>query len=796
MKQLSPRQREALEAIAEGRFLPCLVKEDDGWHARWRAVGADNPWLDGFVRDFVVTPLSADAEDQRHDTLHDAWMLALRSRTGLVRWDDSECAAFAADLDEWSGGVDDDGAVRSAIRFSLESDADGFRIVCPVPQGRAALKALGQATFVFGALRAMKPVARDGGEVLCVVLSVAEAEFFVKSAAKALADAGYAVEGCDIAGEVAAEADVEDAAPGKADAAGDAPSATLRLRVRVAGEVVDAEEIRFLLDQKSSIVFFRDRWIEVDRGILKEALRALERQDGGKLTVNEAVAFASGIGFAGSIAVAPADSGKSLRALVNELNATRRGAGAGGVLDAGRPIPGLAGELRPYQRRGVAWIRFLTDNGFGALLADDMGLGKTIQTIAWILGNGEWGMGNGERGPVLIVAPLTLVANWRREFAKFAPSLSVYVHQGAARQMEYGFKREAAKSDVVLTSISLLVRDYHILRRVGWSAVVVDEAQAIKNPDSHVARALCALGAPRRLALTGTPVENSVADLWSLEHFLNPGLLGDRHSFDVRFARPAAADPGCAAARRLAHAVEPFILRRLKTDPEISGELGPKREVREYCALSARQRTQYEDALAEYRAGEHRQGDVFALLTRLKLICDGDGKLDRLSDLLEAIFAAGESALVFTQYAKVGRQIKAFLKDRFGRDFPFLHGALSAAEREREVERFTKCEGPSAFLLSLRAGGFGLNLVKATHVIHFDRWWNPAVESQATDRAHRIGQRGTVLVHAFITEGTLEERVDDILRRKSLLAGSLVTNGESFLREMSPEEFEEVVGIS
>ena len=297
MKQLSPRQREALEAIAEGRFLPCLAKEDDGWHARWRAVGADNPWLDGFVRDFVVTPLSADAEDQRHDTLHDAWMLALRSRTGLVRWDDAECAAFAADLDEWSGGVDDDGAVRSAIRFRLESDADGFRVVCPVPRGRAALKALGQATFVFGALRAMKPVVRDGVEVLCAALSVPETEFFVKSAAKALSDAGYAVEGCDIAAEVAAEADIEGDAAGKAASAGAVPSATLRLRVRVAGEVVDAEEIRFLLDQKSTIVFFRDRWIEVDRGILKEALRALERQDGGKLAVNEAVAFASGIGF-------------------------------------------------------------------------------------------------------------------------------------------------------------------------------------------------------------------------------------------------------------------------------------------------------------------------------------------------------------------------------------------------------------------------------------------------------------------------------------------------------------------
>ena len=352
------------------------------------------------------------------------------------------------------------------------------------------------------------------------------------------------------------------------------------------------------------------------------------------------------------------------------------------------------------------------------------------------------------------------------------------MHQGGGRHAASGFKRAVQAADVTLTSYNLLVRDYTDFSEIEWNALVLDEAQAIKNPDTQVARAVRALTPPKRIAMTGTPVENSVADLWSLEEFLNPGFLGERKSFAERFAKPIAADERSAAGKRLRHALEPFVLRRLKSDNAIAAELGPKREVREYCELTPEQRRDYETALAEFRVQEHAQGDVFALLTRLKLVCDGAGKLERLCELVGTIFENGESALVFTQYAKVGLWLRTELEARFGRRFPFLHGSLSAKEREREIRNFQTSKRPNLFIMSLKAGGFGLNLTKATHVIHFDRWWNPAVENQATDRAHRIGQTRPVLVHLFISSGTLEEHVDDILARKARVADSVITEAE------------------
>ena len=530
-----------------------------------------------------------------------------------------------------------------------------------------------------------------------------------------------------------------------------------------------------MLEQNSTLVYFRDRWIEVDRGILREALRALEKA--GK-TKSNPLAFALGIGAVGRMEIEDVHVDGGIRALVNSLRRSRADAVDAlrkGVLSG---IPRFAGTLRDYQARGVEWMSFLTDNGFGALLADDMGLGKTIQTIAWIL--------KGQGGRVLIVAPLTLLSNWRHEFARFAPSLCVYVHQGDMRHVGSGFKRAASKADVVVTSYALLVRDHSECAEVEWSGIVLDEAQTIKNPDTNAARAIRALGVRRRIALTGTPIENSVADVWSIEEFLNPGLLGDRKSFSDRFVKPLALDPRSASGRKLRYALEPFVLRRLKSDPVVAGELGEKREIREYCALGPAERAEYERSLADYRTGERRQGDVFALLTRLKLACDGfdgetvaGGKADRLLELLEAVFDGGESALVFTQYAKVGAAIAKRLKERFPHPVAFLHGGLSAAQREKQIALFGDSDGPAVFVLSLKAGGFGLNLTKATHVIHYDRWWNPAVEGQATDRAHRIGQGKTVFVHVFVTEGTVEERGEEILERKESLAG-LLKDGEKF----------------
>ena len=842
--KLTPKQLEALKIVADGCFYPVLAKEEDGWYARWRAVGAPDGgsvdgWVDAYVREAAMTRLTEDAEEQKHETLHDAWMMALKSRTGRVVWNEADCVAFAAELAEWSGSAESDVSARKGLVFrfcaagnkeedserrdksvasphSVPSEAQrgrdtlvapeqkSFLLRCAAPRGRRALRALGQAAYVWGVLRGLRADAagethRGTGE-LSVSLTLAEAEDFLRMGAAALLDAGYSVEGLPERARVTASAELLGeavAAPLREKAQG-----TVKLTVRVAGEVVSAEEIRFLLDQGSTLVYFRDHWIEVDRGILKEALRALEKGVGKSANL---MSFAMGIGHVGNLEIEELKAHGWLRGLVNQLRSVPRcvspAAGKGG-LETPQAGTHCGTVLRPYQRQGVAWIRFLTDHGFGALLADDMGLGKTVQAIAWILEE-RGKVGDSERrdksvaspglvgaSPVLIVAPLTLLANWRREFATFAPSLSVYVHQGGQRHLESGFRRMAAETDVVLTSYNLLVKDYSIISKVAWSALVLDEAQAIKNPDTQVARAVKALLPPKRLALTGTPIENTVRDVWSLEDFLNPGFLGDRKSFHERFIKPLAYDVHAAAAKRLSYAMEPFMLRRLKTDPGIAAEIGEKREVREYCQLGPDERRAYEAALAAFRATEHTPGDAFALLTELKQICDGRleegcalvesecGKLRHLFDLLASIFESGESALIFTQYAKVGIHLQSALHARFGKRYPFLHGALTAAQREQEIRRFNRL-GPMAFILSLKAGGFGLNLTKATHVIHFDRWWNPAVENQATDRVHRIGQTKDVFVHLMITEGTVEERVDELLLKKSSLK-DLLADGSAF----------------
>ena len=805
--KLSPKQREASQLIADGKFYPYLVKEEDGWHARWRGLASDpslDGWIDEYVREAAMTRLTEDAEEDKHETLHDAWIMALKSRTGLVVWDDAECAAFAAELAAWSGNAQEDKAARAAILLDLTTVGETFRLSCAVPRGRAGLKALGQAAYVFGPLRGLR--AQKGTDRLAVDLTRGEAEDFVRRGARDLRDAGYGVTGVDLAAAVTASAEVEagDAAP-----ASDARTRDVRFKlvVRVAGEPVTADEIRFLLDQGSTLVYFRDHWIEVDRNILKQALRALERGVDKKA---HPLAFALGLGHVGKLELEEVVAHGWVRGLVEELKREEgRRKEEGGRGDELR-LEGFAGTLRDYQREGVAWIRFMTEHGFGALLADDMGLGKTIQTIAWVCwwkgGKMEGGREGGKverwkggkvreeeasvSGPILIVAPLTLLANWAHEFAKFAPGLKIYVHQGSMRHLASGFRRAALAADVVLTSYTLLVREQSAFASVDWDGLVLDEAQAIKNPDTQAARAVRALTPAKRLALTGTPIENSVADIWSIEEFLNPGFLGERKAFDERFAKPIAADEHGRAAQRLKHALEPFVLRRLKTDAGIAAELGPKREIREYCELLSAERRAYEAALEDFRAREREQGDVFALLTRLKLICDGDGAAEsgkqlRLFELVEQILANGESALVFTQYARVGAALQAALEKRFGRRVPFLHGALDAARREALVRDFQASRRPGVFILSLKAGGFGLNLTKATHVIHYDRWWNPAVENQATDRAHRLGQTQTVFVHLFIAAGTVEERVDEILARKESLK-DLVADGQAFWNAVRP----------
>ena len=708
-------------------------------------------------------------------------MAALRTDDGAIKWKSKdELADLQRRIAAWRLGKENRKAADCAqTTFRLKPPAtekDGiWRIeLAAIPTTNEGLAALGQACRIWPPLLGMADTSME--------LEQREAESFLHTGVAVLKAAGYGVEvPPGMEAEVSAEAIVE---PVNGDSDSDSGDEKSQLRakvtVRVAGQKVTREEIAFLLEQEASIVFFRGHWIEVDRGILKSALAVLDAERG-NMSKREAVSFAFGFRRTRGLAVSRVKGTGWFGKVLDELR-------AGGRLRPLAKPKGFKGKLRSYQRRGYSWLKFLTDRGFGALLADDMGLGKTVQTIAWMLKRRETN-GNGR---VLIVAPVSVTMNWMRELNRFAPTLKVMFHQGKGRLAGSSLQRALPGFAVVVTGYPVFLKDFATLSSAGFDALVLDEAQIIKNPDTRAARAARAFPCMDRIALTGTPFENRATDIWSIEEFLNAGLLGPRNEFVQDFEKPLAAGGSEAAIAELKKTLAPFLLRRLKNDPGIAAELGPKREIREYCVLSQRQRTAYEVALARYAnrpRGNGDKGNALALLTELKLVCDGlagdssltGGKIDRLSELLESIFDAGESALVFTQYVKVGERLKAMLEEKFSRKIPFLHGALSAEMRERQIGAFNESPKPTAFVMSLKAGGFGLNLTKATHVIHYDRWWNPAVENQATDRAHRIGQANTVFVHLFIAPGTLEDRIDSLLAEKCAIADELVASGESFL---------------
>jgi SNF2 family DNA or RNA helicase len=441
--------------------------------------------------------------------------------------------------------------------------------------------------------------------------------------------------------------------------------------------------------------------------------------------------------------------------------------------------------------------------GLGGCLADDMGLGKTVQVIALHLHRRSL-----EAGPTLVVCPTSLLGNWERELARFAPDVPVRRYHGGDRHLE-----ELAADEVVLVTYGVVRRDRAVLAEVGWGLVVADEAQHAKNPLSRTARELRAIQAPARVALTGTPVENRLTELWSILDWTTPGLLGPLERFRRSLAVPVERYRDAAATERLARMVRPFLLRRRKSDPRIAPELPAKTETDRVVPLTPEQATLYEavvrETLAKIAASEgiERRGLVLGLLTALKQICNHpaqylheaaplpgrSGKLAALDELLDVILAEGEAALVFSQYVEMCRLIRAHLADR-GVPTLFLHGRVPARRREELVARFQD-GGAAVFLLSLKAGGVGLNLTRATHVVHYDRWWNPAVEDQATDRAYRIGQDRPVQVHRLVTEGTLEDRIAALLASKRGLAEAVVGAGEAWITELSDAELAELVSL-
>ncbi len=582
-----------------------------------------------------------------------------------------------------------------------------------------------------------------------------------------------------------------------------------RYDLAVGDTTLDAAELAELAELKIPLVRVRGQWVELDDRNLRAALTFMER---GR----------QGVMRAGDVLVA------GLRGPEEDLEVTAVAAdGWLGDLLSGQadrsltPVTAPAsfrGDLRPYQERGLAWLSFLSDLGLGGILADDMGLGKSVQTLALLdherMRAPEVGPGT---GPTLLICPMSLVGNWQREAERFTPDLAVHVHHGSDRLSGAELHAALTGADLVITTYALAARDREALAAVPWRRVVCDEAQNIKNAGTRQARAVRALPARSRLALTGTPVENHLGELWSIMEFTSPGLLGPAEKFRESFAVPVQRHGDEEAAARLKRLTGPFILRRVKTDRSIISDLPDKAEMKIWCTLTPEQASLYQatvtDMLARIDAAEadiERRGLVLATMAKLKQVCNhpahllGDGsrlpgrsgKLARLEEICDEIVAAGDKALCFTQYAEFGRVLQPYLAARLGCPVLYLHGGTAKKARDALVAEFQEAAEPAVFLLSLKAGGTGLNLTAASHVIHFDRWWNPAVEDQATDRAFRIGQRKDVQVRKFVCVGTLEERIDTMIEEKKALAERIVGTGEGWLTELSSADLRAVLQLA
>lgn len=595
-----------------------------------------------------------------------------------------------------------------------------------------------------------------------------------------------------------------------------------RVQTVLDGQRLSQKELRELLAQEAGLVLFKGRWVEVDQERLQAALdhwRHVERasHDG-------SLSFAEGMRL---LAGAPADltggevsagrtaewsfvrPGKWLSEMLHRLQHPGSDPSASG-------IPGLQAQLRPYQCAGVDWLWLMLQLGLGACLADDMGLGKTVQVLAALL---RLKQEEKKTRPSLLVLPASLLANWKTELARFAPSLrAVFVHSSESSKEQ--MKKLAASpeqslqgADIVLTTYATLQRQAW-LTEFDWRLVVIDEAQAIKNASTRQARTVKSLQCQSRIALTGTPVENRLGDLWSLFDFLCPGLLGSAAKFK-KFVK-ALEERQQDRYAPLRNLVRPYILRRLKTDKSIIADLPDKSEVKAYCGLTKRQAALYQRSVEELaealedQEGIKRRGIVLAFLMRFKQICNhpsqllGDrqfrpadsGKFARISEICAEIASRQEKVLVFSQFREMADPLQSRLAEVFGRPGLVLHGGTAVKKRKQLIEEFQQEEGPPFFVLSLKAGGTGLNLTAASHVIHFDRWWNPAVENQATDRAFRIGQHRNVLVHKFVCRGTIEERIDALIEEKGSLAEDLLKAGpEKLLTEMTDQQLIDLVSL-
>jgi SNF2 family DNA or RNA helicase len=574
----------------------------------------------------------------------------------------------------------------------------------------------------------------------------------------------------------------------------------------IGDEPLSETEWQQLVNAKTPLVQFRGQWMELERDKMQKLLDFWQShgQETPQLSVQDLLKKITT--EADTFEMAPHDL------LADVLTKLRDDSKLVPIDDP----PQLQATLRAYQKRGVAWLQYLDQLGLSGCLADDMGLGKTMQVITHVLLEK---VKIAQTLTNLLIVPTSVIGNWQKEVEKFAPDLQVTVHHGAQRpKTSQAFQQAIADCDMVLTSYSLARKDEKLLQTIPWHRIILDEAQNIKNPQTAQTKAIAKLKANHRLALTGTPVENRLLDLWSIFNFLNPDYLGKPTYFRKHFELPIQRENDVTQSTVLKNLVAPLILRRLKTDKRIIQDLPDKVENKQYCNLTKEQASLYEAVVKEVEqtveksAGIERQGLILSTLMRLKQICNHpkqflqDGseftanrshKLERLSDMLEEVLSEQDSALIFTQFTEIGEQLEKYFKTQHRYKTYYLHGATPRQKRENMITEFQDPETePAIFILSLKAGGIGVTLTKANHVFHFDRWWNPAVEDQATDRAFRIGQEKKVLVHKFITLGTLEERIDQMIEDKKDIAGSIVSSDESWLAKLDNQHFKALIALN
>jgi SNF2 family DNA or RNA helicase len=797
-----------------------------------------------------------------YNSLHDQWLHKLRSPDGAMEGVSAELAQFAAQVEEWQRPISISAAAPFRLCFRLEEPkddgngdkpclGDGLSTKEPISpwyvryllqaahdpsllitaenvwssKDQAALKSvfssigrfnarehlllsLGQALGICPRIEASLKMSTPGG----YELDATGAYEFLTEKALALEQAGFGMmlpawwthKGTKL--HLTARANVK--TPKMQGSSGLSLDQLVQFdwELALGKEKLSFEELQALVKLKAPLIKIRGQWVQINAEEIKAALEFWKKKAEGQATVREIIQMALGAKkILGNVAFEGITATGWIADFLTKIEGHR-------TFEELTSPQGFQGTLRPYQVRGYSWLSFLRQWGLGACLADDMGLGKTIQTLALI--QRDWQLDT--KRPVLLVCPTSVVSNWQKEASRFTPELPVMVHHGITRTKGKEFKKIALKQAIVISSYALVHRDFETLKEVPWAGVVLDEAQNIKNPETKQSKAARAFKGDYRIALTGTPVENNVGDLWSIMEFLNPNFLGTQTEFKKRFFVPIQAGRDPEAVEQLKRLTGPFILRRLKTDKSVIADLPEKMEMKVFCTLTKEQASLYEAVVKETletidsTEGIQRKGMVLATLSKLKQICNhpaqflGDhspipgrsGKLTRLTEMIEEMLEVGDRALVFSQFAEMGEILRRHLQETFGQEALFLYGAVPREKRDRMIERFQSDEdGPHIFILSLKAGGTGLNLTRASRVVHFDRWWNPAVENQATDRAFRIGQTKNVQVHKFLCAGTLEEKIDEMIERKKEIAEGVIGTGEGWLTELSTAELKDLFAL-